>query len=125
MLADESAPGVCRSYLPVHGFLGLGPLLTGNRSDTRLFGSKRVCWAAMRPLEGADLSGDPSPPASKLARLDWVGRNHARRNWIGTRTSNFLRADGHVESETIFDTLSPFEWGREFYSLQPGNDISF
>jgi prepilin-type processing-associated H-X9-DG protein len=123
LLVEDGATPVCRSYLPVHGFMGLGPALANNRYDTRLFGCKRVCWAAMRRLTSADLSESPAFPAARLARLDWVGRNHARRGVIGTRSSNFLKADGHVASSTIFDTFSPFQWGFEFYSLQPGNDI--
>jgi prepilin-type N-terminal cleavage/methylation domain-containing protein len=124
MLVEDSSAPVCRSYLPVHGFLGLGPALANNRFDTRLFGCQRACWAAMRCLAASDLSASPALPASKLPRLDWVGRNHARRSLVGTRSSNFLNADGHVANSTIFDTLAPFQWGQEFYSLQPGNDIA-
>ena len=57
-------------------------------------------------------------------RLDWVGRNHGLRTGIpNKRKSNFLYVDGHVESKSIYQTLEPFEWGQEFYSLVPGDDI--
>jgi len=123
MLTDASGNGVCRSYLPVHGFLGLGPAASANRYDSRLFGCKRPCWAAMRRLTPAELSSSPSFPGAGLTRLDWIGRNHPRRGLIGSRSSNFIFADGHAANTTVFDTLQPFQWGDEFYSLQPGNDI--
>jgi len=78
----------------------------------------------MRRLAPVDLSDSPSLPGANLSRLDWVGRNHQRKGLIGSRSSNFLYADGHVANTTVFDTLKPFQWGREFYTLQPGNDVS-
>jgi len=29
-----------------------------------------------------------------------------------------------VVTKTIYETLSPFEWGEKFYSLVPGNDLA-
>ena len=78
----------------------------------------------MRRLTPADIVAEPSLPGAKLPWLDWVGRNHQRKGLVGSRSSNFLFADGHVVNTTIFDTLQSFQWGSEFYSLQPGNDIS-
>lgn len=124
LLADASGSLVCRSYLPVHGFIGLGPALINNRCDTRLFGCPRPCFAAMRRLTPAELAVSPAPPGANRPRLDWVGRNHQRVGLIGSRSSNFLFADGHLANTTIYDTLQPFQWGREFYSLQPGDDVS-
>ena len=124
LLVDASGNGVCRSYLPVHGFSGLGPAAVNNRCDTRLFGCKRPCWAAMRRFTPADIVAEPSLPGASLPWLDWVGRNHQRKGLVGSHSSNFLFADGHVVNTTIFDTLQSFQWGSEFYSLQPGNDIS-
>ena len=124
LLVDAAADPVCRSYLPVHGFFGLGPAAASDRGDTRKFGCPRPCLAAMRRLVPSDLSAAPSPPGANLPRLDWVGRNHQRKGVIGSRYSNFVFADGHAVNTTVFDTLQPFEWGKEFYSLQPGDDIS-
>jgi prepilin-type N-terminal cleavage/methylation domain-containing protein/prepilin-type processing-associated H-X9-DG protein len=124
LLADAAGDPVCRSYLPVHGFFGLGPALVSDHFDTRKFGCPRPCFAAMRRLVPSDLASSPSPPGASLPRLDWIGRNHQRRGVIGSHSSNFVFADGHVANTTVFDTLQPFQWGREFYSLQPGNDIS-
>ena len=123
LLAESGTP-VCRSYLPVHGFMGLGPGAFSKRYDSRQFGCPRVCLTAMRCLTPADLAAAPTLPGSVLARLDWIGRNHQRKGLIGSRSSNFLYADGHAANTTVFDTLQPFQWGREFYSLQPGSDIS-
>jgi prepilin-type processing-associated H-X9-DG protein len=78
----------------------------------------------MRRFTPADIVAEPSLPGAKLPWLDWVGRNHQRKGLVGSRSSNFLFADGHAVNTTIFDTLQPFQWGSEFYSLQPGNDIS-
>ena len=124
LLSDDAGNSVCHSYLPVHGFMGLGQVLVNNRYDTRLFGCQRPCWAAMRRLTPADLSVSPSAHLVNRPRLDWVGRNHQSKGLIGSKSSNFLFADGHTENTTIFDVLQPFRWGQEFYSLQPGNDIS-
>ena len=124
LLADAAGDPVCRSYLPVHGFFGLGLALVNDHYDTRKFGSPRPCFAAIRRLTPSDLSASPSLPGASLARLDWIGRNHQRRGIIGSRSSNFVYADGHVANTTVFDTLRPFQWGNEFYSLQPGSDIS-
>lgn len=124
LLAEASGNPVCRSYLPVHGFMGLGPATVTNHYDSRVFGCQRPCWAAMRRLVPEDLSASQSLSGARLPRLDWVGRNHQRRGVIGSRSSNFVFADGHAANMTVYDTLRPFLWGREFHSLQPGYDVS-
>jgi prepilin-type N-terminal cleavage/methylation domain-containing protein/prepilin-type processing-associated H-X9-DG protein len=124
LLVDAAGDPVCRSHLPVHGFFGLGPALVNDHYDTRKFGCPRPCLAAMRRLTPSDLSASPAFPGASLPRLDWIGRNHQRKGLIGSRSSNFVFADGHAVNTTVFDTLQPFQWGKEFHSLQPGNDIS-
>jgi prepilin-type N-terminal cleavage/methylation domain-containing protein/prepilin-type processing-associated H-X9-DG protein len=71
----------------------------------------------------ADLGKDPerNAGASPQTLLDWVGRNHGRKTTDGqgfdSRKSNFLFLDGHVETKHVKDTVQPFQWGDQFYSL--------
>jgi prepilin-type processing-associated H-X9-DG protein len=78
------------------------------------------------------LSPDPStsagPGTTPSTTLDWVGRNHGRRQLDGKgfdlRKSNFLYLDGHVETKNIRETLTPFQWGDQFYSLTGGDYVA-
>jgi prepilin-type processing-associated H-X9-DG protein/prepilin-type N-terminal cleavage/methylation domain-containing protein len=59
----------------------------------------------------------PNPAIANDTRLAWVGRNHGRGK---TARTNFLYCDGHVETKTIEETLTPsFQWGEKIYSLKP------
>jgi len=56
-------------------------------------------------------------------RLDWVGRLHGgQRDWFQRKT-NFLYADGHVESKRLEETLDPFQWGERFFSLADNSGL--
>ena len=65
------------------------------------------------------------PPVA--AALDWVGRNHAKGEKPADNKTNFLYVDGHVELKHISETIpkdtsgSPWEWGKELYSVTPNN----
>ena len=62
---------------------------------------------------------DRNGSQTSQSRLDWVGRNHGAKKLEGgkdRRRTNFLYADGHVETKTIEETLKPFQWGKRFYS---------
>ena len=76
----------------------------------------------------SDLAPDPAPGQSFKTHLDWVGRNHGKKELDAAgrdnRKSNFLYADGHVETKTIYETVENSQWGKTFFSLKPGNDIS-
>lgn len=71
-----------------------------------------------------DLDRDPerNVGASPITLLDWVGRNHGRKkidaNGHDARKTNFLYLDGHVESKHVTETLTPFQWGERFYTLE-------
>jgi prepilin-type N-terminal cleavage/methylation domain-containing protein/prepilin-type processing-associated H-X9-DG protein len=126
---DVSGSVVCKSHRPVHAF---------NSSA-----GQDVYQAAWLPgktgsiwrIDPSSMVGDPSTqltsPAAQKSRLDWVGRNHGSRKlelhygqmW-DMRKTNFLYVDGHVETRHILETLSPWQWGEEFYSLSPNDDIS-
>jgi prepilin-type N-terminal cleavage/methylation domain-containing protein/prepilin-type processing-associated H-X9-DG protein len=111
---------VCKSHRPVHGFTGVSGGLDMEKIAPNAFGSApkiRRCAPTDLAPEGAIQGGD--------TRLNWVGRNHGKKGSAGRddRKSNFLYADGHVETKQVADTLLPFQWGDIFYSLVPGEDI--
>lgn len=109
---------VSLSYRPVHGFAPVsGSVL--DPFDVSLVLPNISGAAGLRELGVGDVAGHAIAPGWRQARLSWVGRNHD-----GGRTTNFAYVDSHVESKIIERTLAPFEWGRKFYSLCPGDDIA-
>jgi prepilin-type N-terminal cleavage/methylation domain-containing protein/prepilin-type processing-associated H-X9-DG protein len=105
----------CVSHRPVHGFVGLDGTL-----DMYLLSTD----TAFRRVTAADLDPDPSSSTTVTTRLDWVGRNHGQLSgYPDKRRSNFLYVDGHVETKSIYETLTPFQWGQQFYSLNPNDDL--
>ncbi|MDB5299540.1 MAG: prepilin-type N-terminal cleavage/methylation domain [Phycisphaerales bacterium] len=114
---------VCKSHRPVHGYASLA----GGEYDMSLAAASPG-RPGIRRVTANDLQPDPQPPGDSLCRLDWVGRNHSPKkdgNGFQIGKSNFLYADGHVETKNIRDTLAPvFQWGEEFYSLSPGDDVA-
>jgi prepilin-type N-terminal cleavage/methylation domain-containing protein/prepilin-type processing-associated H-X9-DG protein len=125
---EASGQIVCKSHRPVHGFYSPLGGLDMNKVGVSLGGQAALYRVTANLLNAdPDTQIGPNRPATTQTRLDWVGRVHGRRklvNGIDKRMTNFLYVDGHVETKTVFDTLSPkFEWGDKFYSLNPGNDI--
>jgi prepilin-type N-terminal cleavage/methylation domain-containing protein/prepilin-type processing-associated H-X9-DG protein len=115
---------VCKSHRPVHGYKSLGGQLDMELVAPDPFGG-RPTMARVTPN---DLSADPQPGGASNTRLDWIGRNHgfAKKtfsNGFNIGRSNFLYVDGHVETKSVRDTVQPnrFEWGEQFYSLNPSN----
>jgi prepilin-type processing-associated H-X9-DG protein len=41
-----------------------------------------------------------------------------------TAKTNFLYIDGHVETKSIYETFTPWQWGDNFYSLYPNTDVN-
>ena len=132
-----SAPGVCKSHRPVHGFVDVtvpippGPNWTG--FSTGLAAGKNNPYLDLaldtdniRPVTLLDVCPDPQAnfasgawsPQTTTSRLDWVGRNHGGGSNFHNRKTNFLYLDGHVETKALEATIQPFEWGDKFYSLQ-------
>jgi prepilin-type N-terminal cleavage/methylation domain-containing protein/prepilin-type processing-associated H-X9-DG protein len=118
--------GYCKSHRPVVGFIGTNgaqdlPTISGGS-----FGRGNL--AAIRRCTVADTLDDPESGTNAVkSRLDWVGRNHGRKNshiGVDLRKTNFLYVDGHVETKHIRDTLKPtFQWGEYCYSFQWGQAI--
>ena len=114
------------SHRPVHGFIGEGGSETARVNLHSLEDGETY-----RPATATDVEPDPQTAVLQdlpvRSRLDWVGRNHGeRRGYRDDRTSNFLYADGHVETKSVYETISPqgrFEWGERFYSLDPDGKL--
>lgn len=127
ILAGFHADGVnlvCKSHRPIHGFAPMSGGSAVDPYDVAFTGPSLIGLPTLRRLHAFDLSPDPAPSCLMRPRLDWVGRNHGRRTaCVNNRESNFLYVDGHVERKSIYQTLNPFEWGQQFYSLVPGDDI--
>jgi prepilin-type N-terminal cleavage/methylation domain-containing protein/prepilin-type processing-associated H-X9-DG protein len=127
---EVSGTTVVKSHRPVHGFAALAAGGSGDQYDmSYAYVSNRTPYGIRKVVVG-ELHGDPQPPGDTYSRLDWVGRNHGSKKKDGSgfdlRTTNFLYLDGHVETKNIRDTLGPglkFEWGDEFYTLNPGRDV--
>jgi prepilin-type N-terminal cleavage/methylation domain-containing protein/prepilin-type processing-associated H-X9-DG protein len=114
-LADTSGGYELVSHRPVHGFVGLDGTL-----DMYLLNPT----TGFRQVTAADLDPDPSSSVASSTRLDWVGRNHGQlQGYPDKRRSNFLYVDGHIETKSIYETLTPFQWGQQFYSLNPNDDL--
>lgn len=126
MLADYSA-NFCRSYLPVHGFMGIGTS-GSDPYDLNMVqgGSSLPCFAGgpfMR-LNSNNLMDNPTPARQNPSRLDLVGRNHGKiygGSGVNDATSNFLYVDGHIENKTVYETLDDFQWGKKVYCLRGDN----
>ena len=108
-----------KSNRPVNGFVIDGQ--TNPNIETFAAGT------AFHPATPADLSKTKpvdaaSGSTNSKTRLDWVGRLHGSGDWFHHRT-NFLFVDGHVETKLLEETLSPFQWGQRFYSLQSNDGM--
>ncbi len=131
---------VCKSHRPVCPYVlaqGAGSIINGVGGP----GAYKLDQAPLHQLVGnapalqrvykSMLTPYPhfgSPAQGQTcSSLDWVGRVHGSfrlDNGWDMRTTNFLYCDGHVENKNIADTLIPWEWGDEMYSLVPGSDIN-
>jgi len=109
------ASAVCKSHRPVHGFKA-----TSGSGPNALNMEKVALSSTYRRVTASDLTSNAAAnydSNTTNTRLDWVGRNHGRGPY-DQKLTNFLYLDGHVETKNIRQTLEPFEWGQEFYSLR-------
>src|SRR5262249_997957 len=123
-VGEASGQLVCKSHRPVHGFYSPLGGLDMNKVGVSLGGQAALYRVTPNLLNNdPDTQIGPNRPATTQTRLDWVGRVHGKRklvNGIDKRTTNFLYVDGHCETKTVYETLTPkFEWGDKFYSLNP------
>ncbi|MBC7783821.1 MAG: prepilin-type N-terminal cleavage/methylation domain-containing protein [Burkholderiales bacterium] len=109
---------VSASRRPVNGFTGgiTKPDVLYKIPSTGKF--YKVIKSDLGKDPSADNGGNSTPPTL----LDWVGRNHQAKKLdsegFDARKTNFLYVDGHVELKHIKETLTPFQWGQRFYSLE-------
>ena len=108
------ASAVCKSHRPLHGFSidgGAGPnSLNMERTPLNVVPVK-VTYDVLYKETLRDYD-----PAGTRSRLDWVGRNHGRGTYE-KRTTDFPYLGGHVQTKPIRDTMTPWQWGERFYSL--------
>lgn len=103
-----------KSNRPLNGFVIDGqtnPNIETVAQGTPFHPATKEDLAKSKPIDKA------SGADNSKTRLDWVGRIHGSGDWLHRRT-NFLYVDGHVETKLIEETLSPFQWGDRFFSLE-------
>jgi len=59
---------------------------------------------------------------SRGSELNAVGRHHPGGDKYGG-TANFLYTDGHVERETVHQTMANRRWGERYYSVTGDNTV--
>ncbi|MEI8195196.1 MAG: prepilin-type N-terminal cleavage/methylation domain-containing protein [Phycisphaerae bacterium] len=124
-LIDGSTP-VSASRRPVHGFRSYTAEADKIYQTTKPQSGR---GPGLYKAAAGDLAPDPSANAGAAVDtlLSWVGRNHGPKTLdarkYDARKTNFLYVDGHVENKQVKDTLTSFQWGEYFYSLNPGNDV--
>ncbi len=131
---DGSGQDVCKSHRPVHGFKCGGGGAAGQAQELDVVKWPFSYGAFGRTLKEiyhcvpGDLNGKVKAGDGSTSRLDWVGRNHGSNKFDAKgntlKTSVFMYCDGHVETKRVEETLKPFQWGDDFYSLTPNSDVN-
>ena len=114
---------VSMSYMPVHGFKGMGKMWP-DRYDLNMVKEEAIPCLAEGPYKRVayyDLSATPNTNRRYPSRLDWVGRNHGNNG-----KANFYYVDGHIESKTVYESIdeTDFEWGQIVYSIKGNNKVN-
>jgi prepilin-type N-terminal cleavage/methylation domain-containing protein/prepilin-type processing-associated H-X9-DG protein len=112
-VADLNSSGVSATKLAIRRV---------NHNDLWRLGAAGQTYDLMADIASGDYKTDGSQRAT---RLDLVGRNHPGEGKTARdNKTNFLYADGHVESKSILDTMpakageaGPWEWGDRCYSI--------
>ncbi|HYO11001.1 MAG TPA: type II secretion system protein [Tepidisphaeraceae bacterium] len=119
---DPNAAQFVKSHRPVHGFRAVGGGELDMNKVQRSGGVGRGGGKSIQNVLPSEVNKNPSVGGARQTRLDWVGRNHGRGDWRQKKT-NFLYADGHVETKLIEETLKPFQWGKAFYGVHGGENV--
>jgi prepilin-type processing-associated H-X9-DG protein len=131
---------VCKSHRPIQPFRADNTTQGDAQADVSLIDATTSLrktnatdlWHTSGTTPSVDIIKDAngtSPTyssSSRMTRLDWVGRNHAKGEKPADNKSNFLYCDGHVETKHITETVpadathqTPWEWGEKPYSVIP------
>jgi prepilin-type N-terminal cleavage/methylation domain-containing protein/prepilin-type processing-associated H-X9-DG protein len=120
---SASNPNLSKSHRPVTPFLGGGGGINVYNEPTGS-GSARYFYpgeSRIRELSamGAGLIDDTG------TSLNAVGRHHggAKTGKFGGG-ANFLYVDGHVERDTILNTIQQRRWGERFFSITGNNRVN-
>lgn len=118
--AEGEADTIVKSHRPVAGFVGIDGnwerLSAVTRNDRGLPVYRR---ATAGSLTYPGIAPNVTAPYNRQVSADMVGRNHGARG--KKATTNFLYADGHVETKTLAETLgagAAFEWGATLYGYR-------
>jgi prepilin-type processing-associated H-X9-DG protein len=109
-----------KSNRPVNGFVIDGqtnPNIEVYAPGTPFHPARADELSKVKPIDKATGSDNSK------TRLDWVGRIHGGSHDWFKRKTNFLYVDGHVETKLLEDTLAPFQWGEQFFSLQDNSGL--
>jgi prepilin-type N-terminal cleavage/methylation domain-containing protein/prepilin-type processing-associated H-X9-DG protein len=115
----QAGDSVVKSHRPVSGYMTNTDSIYLNSATPDPLGRTGPNFAALKAVKTVSpwVDGPPAggPPGGTL---EWVGRNHGKKG--KNPKTNFLYVDGHVETKTIEETLTPsFQWGKKAWSL-PG-----
>jgi prepilin-type processing-associated H-X9-DG protein len=136
--AGSASAYACKSHRPVSAFRSIVPVQDDGTSGCQINIDQIPPDYRGRPViervKASDIHGNPdaliplAPTSTQsITRLDWVGRNHGIKKIDAqgrdVRLTNFLYVDGHVETKSIFETITPWQWGDKFFSLTPNGDV--
>ena len=120
--ADNGSGNVIKSHRPVNGYVNLG--------GDNLAALSQMQGCIRNPfVAGSGIQKNPSGAGNlPVSTLDFIGRNHGPKvldaqGW-DTRKTNFLYLDGHVETKSVRDTKSPWQWGATAFSLSPDTSVN-
>jgi len=124
----SSATAVLKSHRPVHAWKTDGQF--GNAgADMEKAGS---ILGLNRRVTVDDLDSDVAnhylngqwTSSNYKTRLDWIGHNHGHGTFA-KKLTNFLYVDGHVETKSVADTVTTWEWGQKFWSMANQNNFVY
>ena len=114
------APFVCKSHRSIQPFVALGQSSVYDEPDQS--GRKKPQFAVPKISSLLSYSQLGESMLDQQSHdLNAVGRDHPGGDKEFGGTTHFLYLDGHVERQSLRDTLTNGLWGDRFYSLSGGN----